>query len=69
MATRRYSLSAGETEFQVLEEVGAAAAAEAVELTVDFAATGFTKPEGKEKVLLALDMFKAHILKGYWPPA
>jgi len=69
MATRRYGLNSGETEFQVTEAAGAAVSSDSIELTVDFAGTGLTKPDGKEKVLLALDMFKAHIIKGYWPPA
>ena len=69
MATRRYGLSAGETEFNVLEEVGAAVAGNSIELTVDLAGTGLTTAEGKGKVLLALDMLKNHITKGIWPVA
>lgn len=69
MATRRYKISAGETQFQIVEEVGAAVNSDAIELTVDLAATGMTTHEGKNRVLLALDMLKGHILKGNWPPA
>lgn len=69
MATIRYGLSAGETEFQVTEAVGAAVAADTIELTVDLAGAGLTTAEGKHRVLMALDMLKAHITKGNWPPA
>lgn len=69
MATRRYGLSVGETEFQVTEAVGAAVATDSIELTVDLAGTGLTTHEGKMHVLGALDMFRAHIIKGNWPPA
>lgn len=69
MATRRYGLSAGETEFQVTEAVGAAVATDSIELTVDLAGTALTGSGGKERVLLAIEMFKAHIIKGNWPPA
>jgi hypothetical protein len=66
MATRRYGLSKGDTEFQVTEDVGSATSSDSIELTVDFDAAA--KPD-KEDVLLALDMMKNHILKGIWPPA
>lgn len=69
MATRRYGISAGETEFQVTEAVGAAVATDSMEFTVDLAGTALTTHEGKGKVLLALEMIKAHITKGNWPPA
>lgn len=64
MATRRYGLSRGETEFQVTEAVGAATAADGIELTVDLA-VNLTKAE----VLQAIEMFENHIIKGDWPPA
>jgi len=64
MATRRYSLAKGETEFQVTEAVGAATATKAMEFTFDLA-VGLTK----EDVLLALDKFKNWIHKGKFPPA
>ena len=67
MATRRYGLSAGENMGQVTEAVGAAVATDSIELTVDLAA--ITGQGGREKVLLALEVFEAHILKGNWPPA
>jgi len=74
MATRRYKLSAGETEFQVTEEVGAATNSDTVELTVDLATTavnkdGSTRAILKEEVLRILEMFENHITKGNWPPA
>jgi hypothetical protein len=64
MATRRYGLSRGETEFQVTEAVGAAVVTDSIELTFDLAA-GLSK----EDVLLALEKFKGHIVKGNFPPA
>lgn len=64
MATRRYGLSRGETEFQVTETVGAATAADSMEFTFDLA-VGLQRID----VLLALGMFKNHILKGNFPPA
>lgn len=64
MATRIYKVSRGETEFQVVEDVGSATVSDNVEMTFDLA-VGLTKAE----VLLALDMIKNHILKGNFPPA
>lgn len=64
MATRRYGLSRGETEFSVLEGVGAAVATDSIELTVDLASS-----LSKQDVLLALQAFENHIIKGKWPPA
>lgn len=69
MATRRYKISAGEQLASIVEEVGAATNSDAVELTVDLAATGMTTHEGKLLVLNALDMIKQHITNGNWPPA
>lgn len=64
MATRIYSLSRGDQMGQVTEGVGAAVAAESIELTVDLASS-----LTKEDVVLALDKLKAHIINGNWPPA
>ena len=64
MATRRYGISRGETEFNITEAVGAATAADGIELTVDLAVS-----LEKSEVLIALDMIKNHIIKGNWPPA
>lgn len=74
MATRRYKMSAGETEFSITEEVGAATNSDTVELTVDLATTavnenGSTRTISKEEVLRILEMFENHIIKGQWPPA
>jgi hypothetical protein len=68
MATRRYGISKGETEFQITEAVGAATSADNVEVTVDFDAPA-GKTITKAEVLSALDMIKNHITKGNWPPA
>lgn len=64
MATRRYGLSRGETEFQVTEGVGSATASDNMEFTFDLA-TNLTKQD----VLLALEMLINHIHKGNFPPA
>lgn len=73
MATRRYKISAGESEFQIVEEVGAAVNSDAVELTVELAATvndkGSTRVIQKSEVLECLDELKNHIIKSNWPPA
>lgn len=74
MATRRYKISPGENEFDIVEEAGAATNSDTVELTVDLAstivntATG-TRTISKEEVLLAIEKFEAWIIKGNWPPA
>lgn len=64
MATRLYGISRGENIDQVTEGVGSATAADGIELTVDLAVS-----LSKEDVLLALEKFAAHIIKGNWPPA
>lgn len=64
MATRLYGISRGETEFQITEGVGSAVAADNIELTVDLAAN-----LTREDILLALEKFENHILKGLFPPA
>lgn len=74
MATRRYKISVGETEFNITEEVGAATNSDTVELTVDLASTavnanGTTRAITKHEVLMAIDMIKNHIVKGNWTPA
>lgn len=67
MATRRYGISRGENIDQVTEAVGAAVAADDIELTVDLAT--MSSAEGKMRVLNALDLLAAYIIKGNWPPA
>lgn len=69
MATRRYRLSVGDNMDQVVEEVGAAVAAESIELTVDLGDAKISSQEGKARVLLALGIIEAYITKGNWPPA
>jgi hypothetical protein len=69
LATRRYGISAGETIGQVTEAVGAATVGDSMEFTVDLAGTNLTGAGAREKVLLALEIIKAHITKGNWPPA
>lgn len=66
MATRRYGISRGERrrKERVTEAVGAATAADGVELTVDLA-VGLTKYD----VLNAIDQIKEHVARGNWPPA
>ena len=74
MATRRYKISAGETEFSIVEEAGAAVNSDTVELTVELANTavndkGATRTISKSEVLQAIEMIENHIIKGNWPPA
>lgn len=64
MATRIYGISQGEQSQDVTEGVGAAVAADSVELTVDLAAS-----LSKQEVLKALKQIEIHITKGNWPPA
>lgn len=64
MATRRYMINRGETDFSVTEAVGAATATKNMEFTFDLAVS-LTKME----VLLALDMIMRYILKNQFPPA
>lgn len=71
MATRRYSLAPGQSEYQVTEAVGAAVVTSPIELTVDLAAiTGLgTRAPNKAEIIEVLDEFKNYILRGNWPPA
>lgn len=74
MATRLYSIAPGQTEFQIVENVGSATVHQAIELTVDLSTSivtddGTTRAVLKEEVLQALDMLKNHILTGKWLPA
>lgn len=74
MATRRFKISPGKTEFQIVEEVGAATNSDTVELTVNLASTavndkGTTRTISKQEVLDALEMLENHIVKSNWPPA
>lgn len=64
MATRRWGISKGENLNQVTEAVGAATAADGVEVTVDLATIS-----SREQVMLALECIGAAIMKGNWPPA
>lgn len=67
MATRRYKISPGMTEFQIIEEAGAPVNSNVIELTVELAdsvndAGGLRKVK-KSEVLLALEMLENHIVK------
>lgn len=73
MATRRYKVSAGETEYAVVEEAGAAVNSDTFEFTVECATTavnanGSTRAPNKDEVILALEQIKNHIIKNQWPP-
>ena len=68
MATRRFKISVGESEFQVVEEAGAAVNSDTVELTVELASTavnegGSTRAVKKSEVLQALEILENHIIK------
>lgn len=64
MATRRYKLSRGETEFDIVEEAGGATDSDDFEFTVDLA-----DAPSREQVLLALRMIENWIVSHNWPPA
>jgi hypothetical protein len=74
MATRRYGTSPGEGNTFVTEAVGAATAADTVEITIDIANTevndgGSTRTIHREEAIAAIDKIRRHILEGSWPPA
>lgn len=70
MATRRYGLSKGEEQIFVTEAVGAATAADDVEVTVDFdSASVLNQAENKHEVLRLLQRIAEHIDAEGWPPA
>lgn len=63
MTDRFYSVVLGEhTAAQVTE--GSSTSSEAIELRVEFDATGMNK----QAVLLGLNALKEHILRDDWPP-
>lgn len=70
MATRRYKVSPGMTEFQVIEEAGAATNSNVVEVTVDLAATlitdgaesGAQRAIKKQEMIDCLQKIMNHIL-------
>ncbi len=64
MATRRWGISQGERAHQVTEAVGAAVAADNVELTIDLAA-GLKKDEATDLVRALLHQIE----RSDWPPA
>lgn len=68
MATRRYSISIGDNEYQITEAVGAATATKEIEFTVDLAVVT-DKVGGKAGVILAIEKPTNYILRGSYPPA
>ena len=64
MATRRYKISKGETEFNIIDEVGAAVNSDTFELTIDLAAN-----PSRQDVLDALEYFENYIISHNFPPA
>lgn len=73
MATRRYSVAPGASLETVVDAAGAATVTQAIELTVDCAATvvndsGTTRKITKEEVLIALEELTQYIVRGNWPP-
>ncbi len=70
MATRRYGLSKGDEQIFVTEAVGAATAADDVELTVDFdSASGLNQAEDKHEILRLIQRLWEHVNENGWPPA
>ena len=73
MATRRFKVSAGETEVDVIDEAGAAVNSDTFEFTVECASTavndnGTTRQVSKEETLDALEYIRNYIIKKNWPP-
>lgn len=66
MADHFYGVDKGDTEFDVTDDTSSPT--KDVEVVIDLATIG-TKSTDREKVLLALDMIKNHIMKNQWPPA
>lgn len=68
MATRLYSVTVSDQlgYSNVTEAVGSATTTSAIELTVDLAAS---PAPARQDVVNALEIFKAYILAGNWPPA
>ena len=62
MATRRFMLNRGETEFSVTEATGAATATKDIELTFDLA-----KSITKAELIIALEDFQNYVLKSLYP--
>lgn len=74
MATRRYKTSVGDSDGDVVEEVGAATNSDTIELTVDLATTQVVEGAGaravtRAEVLAGLDRIRNKIIGGNWPPA
>lgn len=74
MATRRYSIASGQTEFQIVEAVGAPTVTASMEFTFDLGLVthkdGVTAVLEKREILQALEMIKNHIITSkLWPPA
>jgi hypothetical protein len=64
MTDRFYSVALGDKTPSAVTE-GAATSSEAIELRVEYDATGVDK----RSVLVGLDIIKARILQDTWPPA
>lgn len=64
MATRRYGIAQDEAHYEVTEAVGAATAADPVEVTVDLAVI-----TSKEEALRLIDQIRMFIVQSDWPPA
>ena len=71
MATRRYSVAPGASEYAITEAVGAAVVTAPIEITVDLAniAGLGNKPPSRQDVLDAITKVQNWILRGAWPPA
>lgn len=63
MTDRYYSVLLGEQDASRVTE-GSSTSSEAIELRVEFDATGMSK----KLVLLGIDALKAYILRDKWPP-
>lgn len=74
MATRRYKISPGENQNDVVDEAGAATNSDTIELTIDFDSGEVnlngtaTRKVSKEEVLDGLEKIKNHIIQNDYPP-
>lgn len=74
MATRLYGANPGYEMESVTEGAGSATTSHNVELTVDLATSivtvgSTTRTISKQEVLIILNLFEQHIVRGKWPPA
>ena len=74
MATRRYKISPGEPQNDVVEQAGGATNSDTIELTIDIADDEInlngteTRKISKEEALDGIAKIRNHIIQNDWPP-